>query len=270
MPFQFGTNWSRFSAAAEVISPLLAYERLTAFFLETAFPGLPGALLAGRELVAPAPTSFGVDGRPRDGAASGSSQALPLMGTLLPCPVCVRGRRWAFHGKVRGRIGYHWLSLQLSEIVRLVEFGSGEAPAPFTDAGAARGLHCLRNDLDDPARRRIDQHRRIVDDRVLVARHTVFRRNRMKYHAFVRQNVANDDARVLRPSVRRDVLLDDIVVEPRSLRAGQPADDASRSLAWRPDDGADGAAPLIGVGRRRQPREKKCEYQGFRHHSLLK
>jgi len=30
------------------------------------------------------------------------------------------------------------------------------------------------------------------------------------------------------------------------------------------------AAPLIGVGRRRQPREKKCEYQGFRHHSLLK
>ena len=35
MPFQFGTNWSRFSdATANVISPLLAYEGLMAFFLE--------------------------------------------------------------------------------------------------------------------------------------------------------------------------------------------------------------------------------------------
>ena len=37
MPFQIGTNWSRFSdAAADVISPLLASEGLTAFFLEAA------------------------------------------------------------------------------------------------------------------------------------------------------------------------------------------------------------------------------------------
>lgn len=49
MPFQFGTNWSRFSdATANVISPLLAYEGLTAFFLEAAFLGV---LLFGRELV---------------------------------------------------------------------------------------------------------------------------------------------------------------------------------------------------------------------------
>jgi len=49
MPFQFGTNWSRFSdAAANVISPLLAYEGLTAFFLEAAFLGV---LLFGRKLV---------------------------------------------------------------------------------------------------------------------------------------------------------------------------------------------------------------------------
>jgi cytochrome bd ubiquinol oxidase subunit I len=34
MPFQIGTNWSRFSdAAADVVAPLLAYEGLTAFFL---------------------------------------------------------------------------------------------------------------------------------------------------------------------------------------------------------------------------------------------
>jgi cytochrome bd ubiquinol oxidase subunit I len=41
MPFQFGTNWSRYSdAAGNVISPLLAYEGLTAFFLEAAFLGV--------------------------------------------------------------------------------------------------------------------------------------------------------------------------------------------------------------------------------------
>lgn len=49
MPFQFGTNWSRFSdAAANVISPMLAYEGLMAFFLEATFLGI---LLFGRHLV---------------------------------------------------------------------------------------------------------------------------------------------------------------------------------------------------------------------------
>jgi cytochrome bd ubiquinol oxidase subunit I len=51
MPFQFGTNWSRFSdATADIISPLLAYEGLTAFFLEAGFLGV---LLFGRKLVPP-------------------------------------------------------------------------------------------------------------------------------------------------------------------------------------------------------------------------
>ncbi len=49
MPFQFGTNWSRFSdATANIISPMLAYEGLTAFFLESTFLGV---LLFGRKLV---------------------------------------------------------------------------------------------------------------------------------------------------------------------------------------------------------------------------
>jgi cytochrome d ubiquinol oxidase subunit I len=49
MPFQFGTNWSRFSdATSNVLSPLLAYEGLTAFFLEATFLGV---LLFGRKLV---------------------------------------------------------------------------------------------------------------------------------------------------------------------------------------------------------------------------
>ena len=34
MPFQFGTNWSRFTdATADVLSPMMAYEGLMAFFL---------------------------------------------------------------------------------------------------------------------------------------------------------------------------------------------------------------------------------------------
>ena len=49
MPFQFGTNWSRFSdATSSVIGSLMAYEVLTAFFLEAAFLGV---LLFGRRLV---------------------------------------------------------------------------------------------------------------------------------------------------------------------------------------------------------------------------
>src|SRR6201991_5079817 len=51
MPFQFGTNWSRFSdATSNVLAPLFAYEGLTAFFLEAAFLGV---LLFGRKLVPP-------------------------------------------------------------------------------------------------------------------------------------------------------------------------------------------------------------------------
>src|SRR6267378_4574362 len=49
MPFQIGTNWSRYAdAAGNVLGPLFAYEGLTAFFLEAAFLGV---LLFGRKLV---------------------------------------------------------------------------------------------------------------------------------------------------------------------------------------------------------------------------
>ena len=51
MPFQFGTNWSRFTdATADVLSPLMGYEGLTAFFLEASFLGV---LLFGRQRVSP-------------------------------------------------------------------------------------------------------------------------------------------------------------------------------------------------------------------------
>ncbi len=51
MPFQFGTNWSRFAdATSNVLGPLFAYEGIMAFFLEAAFLGV---LLFGRKLVPP-------------------------------------------------------------------------------------------------------------------------------------------------------------------------------------------------------------------------
>jgi cytochrome d ubiquinol oxidase subunit I len=51
MPFQFGTNWSRFvDAGANIIGPLLGYEVLTAFFLEASFLGV---MLFGWKRVSP-------------------------------------------------------------------------------------------------------------------------------------------------------------------------------------------------------------------------
>ncbi|MGH6828712.1 MAG: cytochrome ubiquinol oxidase subunit I, partial [Rhizomicrobium sp.] len=49
MPFQFGTNWSRYSdVVGDIVSPLMGYEGLMAFFLEASFLGV---LLFGRKLV---------------------------------------------------------------------------------------------------------------------------------------------------------------------------------------------------------------------------
>ena len=51
MSYQFGTNWSRFTAAAgNIVGPLMQYEVVTAFFLEAAFLGI---MLFGRGKVGP-------------------------------------------------------------------------------------------------------------------------------------------------------------------------------------------------------------------------
>ncbi len=51
MPFQFGTNWSRFvDVGGNIIGPLLAFEVLTAFFLEASFLGI---MLFGWNRVSP-------------------------------------------------------------------------------------------------------------------------------------------------------------------------------------------------------------------------
>ncbi|MGI9373499.1 MAG: cytochrome ubiquinol oxidase subunit I [Hyphomicrobiales bacterium] len=51
MSYQFGTNWSKFSdLTGPVLGPLMAYEVMTAFFLEAGFLGI---MLFGRERVGP-------------------------------------------------------------------------------------------------------------------------------------------------------------------------------------------------------------------------
>lgn len=51
MSYQFGTNWSRLSETmGSILGPLLAYEGLTAFFLEAGFLGV---MLFGRDRVGP-------------------------------------------------------------------------------------------------------------------------------------------------------------------------------------------------------------------------
>jgi cytochrome d ubiquinol oxidase subunit I len=51
MPFQFGTNWSRFvDVGGNIFGPLLGYEVLTAFFLEASFLGI---MLFGWNRVSP-------------------------------------------------------------------------------------------------------------------------------------------------------------------------------------------------------------------------
>jgi cytochrome d ubiquinol oxidase subunit I len=55
MSYQFGTNWSVFSdRAGPIIGPLMAYEVLTAFFLEAGFLGV---MLFGLERSARSSTS---------------------------------------------------------------------------------------------------------------------------------------------------------------------------------------------------------------------
>ncbi len=51
MPFQFGTNWSRYAdVTSNVLGPLFAYEGMVAFFLEAGFLGI---MLFGRKRVPP-------------------------------------------------------------------------------------------------------------------------------------------------------------------------------------------------------------------------
>ncbi len=100
MPFQFGTNWSRYTdLTADVLGPLMAYEVLTAFFLEAAFLGV---LLFGRERVPPGVHFF--------------AALMVAAGTLLSTFWILSANSWmqtpAGHAIVEGRfVPRDWLQI---------------------------------------------------------------------------------------------------------------------------------------------------------------
>ncbi len=103
MPFQFGTNWSRFTdVAGNVVGPLMAYEGLVAFFLESAFLGI---LLFGRKLVPP--------------GVHFASAILVALGTLFPAFWILATNSWmqtpAGHVLQDGRIfPVDWIQIVFS------------------------------------------------------------------------------------------------------------------------------------------------------------
>jgi cytochrome d ubiquinol oxidase subunit I len=78
MSYQFGTNWARFSdKAGPIIGPLMAYEVLTAFFLEAGFLGIA---LFGRERVGDKLHMFAV--------------AMVALGTLISATWILAANSW--------------------------------------------------------------------------------------------------------------------------------------------------------------------------------
>ena len=88
MPFQLGTNWSRYAdATANVLSPLFAYEGLMAFFLadregDARDVRRLDALVA--ELLVERDVGIAVDGRHHGGFLAGRSEALDRRNFGLP------------------------------------------------------------------------------------------------------------------------------------------------------------------------------------------
>jgi len=100
MAYQFGTNWSGFSRfAGGITGPLLAYEVLTAFFLEAGFLGV---MLFGLDRVGPALHFL--------------STIMVALGTLLSATWILASNSWLQtpqgHAIIEGRaVPVHWLEV---------------------------------------------------------------------------------------------------------------------------------------------------------------
>jgi cytochrome d ubiquinol oxidase subunit I len=116
MSYQFGTNWSVFSTiAGSVIGPLLAYEVLTAFFLEASFLGI---MLFGWKRVGPAALLLDLHGGDRDvvlGVLDSLRQFLDANAARLGL-----GRR-----RHDGRDQFHGRDLQSVAAIALRAHGAG-------------------------------------------------------------------------------------------------------------------------------------------------
>lgn len=145
MAYQFGTNWSHFSEfAGSVSGPLLAYEVLTAFFLEAGFLGV---MLFGRERVGPGLHFF--------------STLMVALGTLISATWIMASNSWMQTPRgfavVDGRVvPTDWLQVIFNPTFpySLVHMSLAAFLATALLVGAAAAWHLLRGN-DSPAIRKM-------------------------------------------------------------------------------------------------------------------
>lgn len=145
MAYQFGTNWSQFSDfAGSITGPLLAYEVLTAFFLEAGFLGV---MLFGWKKVGPGLHFF--------------STVMVALGTLISATWILASNSWMhtpqgyeiINGQV---IPVDWLAVIFNPSFpyRLVHMTLAAYLATALMVAASAGWHLLRGN-DNPAIRKM-------------------------------------------------------------------------------------------------------------------
>ena len=143
MAYQFGTNWSEYSRfAGSVTGPLLAYEVLTAFFLEAGFLGV---MLFGLNRVGPGLHMV--------------STAAVAVGTLISATWILASNSWMHTPQgyeiVDGQvIPVDWLAVIFNPSFpyRLLHMINAAYLATALMVGAAGAWHMLRGRRDEPVR----------------------------------------------------------------------------------------------------------------------
>jgi cytochrome d ubiquinol oxidase subunit I len=143
MAYQFGTNWSYFSDfAGGITGPLLAYEVLTAFFLEAGFLGV---MLFGWNRVGPGLHFF--------------ATIMVALGTLLSATWILASNSWmqtpAGYEIINGRVvPIDWLAVIFNPSFpyRLVHMGIAAFLATALIVGASAAWHLLHGDRSAPIR----------------------------------------------------------------------------------------------------------------------
>ena len=145
MSYQFGTNWSVFSdKAGPVVGPLMAYEVLSAFFLEAGFLGI---MLFGRKRVGDRLHMF--------------ATAMVAFGTLMSATWILSVNSWmqtpagysiAENGQF---VPENWWEIIFNPSFpyRLVHMVLAAFLTTALVVGAVGGLHLLRNSYDKESRR---------------------------------------------------------------------------------------------------------------------
>ncbi|MDO7627137.1 MAG: cytochrome ubiquinol oxidase subunit I, partial [Loktanella sp.] len=145
MSYQFGTNWSVFSdKTGPVLGPLMAYEVLSAFFLEAGFLGI---MLFGRERVGNKLHMF--------------ATAMVAFGTLMSATWILSVNSWMQTpaGYSINELGQFypedWWAIVFNPSFpyRLVHMVLAAYLTVALVVGGVGGLHLLRNREDGPARR---------------------------------------------------------------------------------------------------------------------